>query len=123
MERGKKKNEELKRGKYRLNKLNKDYLDEKIRVEEYAELYEQLRKEIGELESEKNKLDRKIESAEVPITKEIIISALENFTDLYENATYEQKKFLLRAIIKKIEVQPNRKEIKGITYWFDCDNG
>lgn len=33
------------------------------------------------------------------------------------------KKSLLRAIIKKIEVQPNRKEIKGITYWFDCDNG
>ncbi|HDR4582813.1 recombinase family protein [Bacillus paranthracis] len=116
-------NEELKRGKYRLNKLNKDYLDEKIRVEAYTELYEPLRKEIGELESEKNKLDRKIESAEVPITKKIIINALENFTDLYENATYEQKKSLLRAIIKKIEVQPNRKDIKGITYWFDCDNG
>ncbi|PEL26973.1 recombinase family protein [Bacillus toyonensis] len=116
-------NEELKRKKKFIKKLNKDYFDEKIRVEAYTELSEPLREEIDELESEKGKLDREIESVEIPITKEEVIKALENFANLYENATYEQKKSLLRAIIKKIEVQPNRKEIKGITYWFDCDNG
>ncbi|MCZ7522781.1 recombinase family protein [Bacillus pacificus] len=116
-------NEELKRKKQFIKKLNKDYFDEKIRVETYTELSEPLREEMVELEREKSKLDRKIESSEIPITKEMVIKALENFTNLYENATYEQKKSLLRAIIKIIEVQPNRKEIKGITYWFDCDNG
>lgn len=35
---------------------------------------------------------------------------------------YKQNKSLLRAIIKKIEVQPNHKDIKRITYWFDYDN-
>ncbi|KIQ83826.1 hypothetical protein RW25_21530 [Bacillus sp. L_1B0_8] len=67
-------------------------------------------------------IERKIESAEVPITKEIVIRALENFTDLYKHANYELEKSLLRAIIKKIEVQSNRTDIKQITYWFDYDN-
>ncbi|MEB9907522.1 recombinase family protein [Bacillus anthracis] len=114
--------EELKRRKNRIVKLNKDYFDEKIRVETYTELSDPLRKEIDELGVEKDKLERKVESAEVPITKEIVIKALENFTDLYKYTNYELKKSLLRAIIKKIEVQSNRTDIKQITYWFDYGN-
>lgn len=115
-------NEELKRRRNRIVKLNKDYFDEKIRVETYTELSDPLRKEIDELEAEKYKIERKVESAEVPITKEMVIKALENFTDLYKHANYELKKSLLRAIIKKIEVQSNRTDIKQITYWFDYGN-
>ncbi|GMR63939.1 MULTISPECIES: recombinase family protein [Bacillus] len=115
-------NEELKRRRNRIVKLNKDYFDEKIRVETYTELSDPLRKEIDELEAEKHKLEKKIESAEVPITKEMVIRALGNFTDLYKHANYELKKSLLRAIIKKIEVQSNRTDIKQITYWFDYGN-
>ncbi|WP_232240115.1 hypothetical protein [Bacillus tropicus] len=115
-------NEELKRRKNRIVKLNKDYFDEKIRVETYTELSDPLRKEIDELEIEKDKLGRKVESAEVPITKEIVIRKLENFTNLYKHANYEMKNPLLRAIIKKIEIQSNRTDIKQITYWFDYGN-
>ncbi|MDK7536101.1 zinc ribbon domain-containing protein [Bacillus paranthracis] len=115
-------NEELKRRKNRIVKLNKDYFDEKIRVETYTELSDPLRKEVDELEIEKDKLGRKVESAEVLITKEIVIRELENFTNLYKHANYEMKNPLLRAIIKKIEVQSNRTDIKQITYWFDYGN-
>ncbi|EEL67856.1 DNA recombinase [Bacillus mycoides] len=52
----------------------------------------------------------------------MVIRALGNFTDLYKHANYELKKSLLRAIIKKIEVQSNRTDIKQITYWFDYGN-
>lgn len=52
----------------------------------------------------------------------MVIRALGNFTDLYKDANYELKKSLLRAIIKKIEVQSNRTDIKQITYWFDYGN-
>ncbi|KPV39302.1 hypothetical protein AN477_22655, partial [Alicyclobacillus ferrooxydans] len=31
-------------------------------------------------------------------------------------------KSLIRAVIKKIEVEPNRKDIKKITFWFDYDD-
>lgn len=52
-------NEELKRRRNRIVKLNKDYFDEKIRVETYTELSDPLRKEIDELEAEKHKLEKK----------------------------------------------------------------
>ena len=58
-----------------------------------------------ELEREKSKLDRKIESSEIPITKEMVIKALENFTNLYENATYEQK----------VSIASNNQENRGST--------
>ncbi|OAJ74713.1 hypothetical protein AYJ08_08115 [Brevibacillus sp. SKDU10] len=58
----------------------------------------------------------------VVITKEAIIEALRNFSALYDTATNEQKKQLIRAIIKKIEMEPNREDIKIITFWFDFDD-
>jgi site-specific DNA recombinase len=50
------------------------------------------------------------------ITKETVIEAFRNFSALYDMASNEQKKALIRAIIKKIEVEPNRKDIKRITF-------
>lgn len=60
--------------------------------------------------------------SEATISKDTIYQALENFDNLYETATNEEKKLLLRAIIRKIEVEPNRKYIKQITFWFDFDD-
>lgn len=44
---------------------------------------------------------------------------LENFDNLYDTAINEEKKLLVRAIIKKIEVEPN---LKHIAFWFDYDD-
>ncbi|MGP3610351.1 recombinase family protein [Anoxybacteroides rupiense] len=114
----------LEKKKSHLDKLSKDYFAEKISAETYNELSEALRKEIKELQEKKANIEREFEikSSRGVITKEIVIEALRNFSALYDTASNEQKKALIRAIIKKIEVEPNRKDIKRITFWFDYDD-
>lgn len=110
--------------KIHLDKLTKDYFEERISPELYTELSQRIRGEVVALQSQKNQLEQKCDSHALRsiITKEDVIDALINFNSLYDNATYEEKKSLIRAIIKKIEVEPNRKDIKRITFWFDYDD-
>lgn len=110
--------------KAHLEKLTNDYFSEKISAETYSKLAESLQKDLANLEEKKKEIERKFEDlqSETIITKEVIYQALENFDNLFETATNEEKKLLVRAIIKKIEVEPNRKELKHITFWFDYDD-
>lgn len=105
-------------------KVKKDYFNEKLSPEVYSELSKDLSEEIQALTENVGRLEKQAESrsAYVIITKETIIEALRNFNDLYEMATNQQRKELVRAIIKKIEVEPNRKDIKKVTFWFDFDD-
>lgn len=108
----------LEKKKALLNKLNSDYSSEKLGARVYnmqAEYDIEERKRRGEREYE----DLQSEST---ITKETIYQAFEHFDSLYKTATFEQRKLLLRALIKKIEVEPNRKDMKCITFWFDYDD-
>jgi site-specific DNA recombinase len=54
----------------------------------------------------------------VIINKELIIEALNNFDNLFEEATNEEKRTLLRALIKEIHMEADRKSIKNIVFWF-----
>lgn len=107
-----------------LEKFTNDYLSEKISAETYNTLAESFRKDLADLEEKKKRIERQLEDlqSETIITREVVYQALENFDNLFESATNEQKKLLIRAIIKKIEVEPNRKDIKNITFWFDYDD-
>ncbi|KPV44517.1 recombinase family protein, partial [Alicyclobacillus ferrooxydans] len=110
--------------KIHLDKLTKDYFDERISPEAYNELSERVRKEVTELQLQRSQLDRKYEeqTSHSVITKRDVMDALSNFDVLYDKASNEEKKSLIRAVIKKIEVEPNRKDIKKITFWFDYDD-
>ncbi|MEK5389566.1 recombinase family protein [Margalitia sp. FSL K6-0131] len=106
----------LEKKKAHLDKLNSDYFAEKIRAEVYNMQAELILKDIAVLEDRRREFEREYEDlhSESIITKESVFQALENFDTLYESATFEQRKQLIRAIIKKIEVEPNRKDIKHI---------
>lgn len=117
-------NKSFKKKNANLEKLNHDYFSNKISAEVYNMLSESLLRGLTDLEEKKKEIERKLENlqSDVLITKETIYKALENFDNLFKTATNEEKKLLVRAIIKKIEVKPNRKEIKQITFWFDFDD-
>lgn len=114
----------LEKKKAHLDKLSRDYFAEKISAETFNELSEALRKDIGALQEKMDNIERKreIKSSRVIVTKETVIEALRNFSALYDTASNEQKRALVRAIIKKIEVEPNRKDVNRITFWFDYDD-
>jgi len=114
----------LEKKKALLNKLNSDYSSEKLGARVYNMQAESILKDIDDMEERKRRVEREYEDlqSESTITKETIYQALEHFDSLYKTATFEQRKLLLRALIKKIEVEPNRKDIKCITFWFDYDD-
>ncbi|MGE6402239.1 recombinase family protein [Bacillus cereus] len=107
-----------------LDKLNNDYFSEKIRAEVYNMQAEALLKDVADLEEKGREIEREYEDlkSETIITKETVNEALKNFNNLFDNATYEQRKMLIRTIIKKIEVEPNRKDLRCISFWFDYDD-
>lgn len=110
--------------KTQLEKLTNDYYSDKLSAETYDSLSKGIRKDLEILEKKYRSYEEEYEDlqSETIISKDTIYQALENFDNLYETATNEEKKLLLRAIIKKIEVEPNRKDIKKITFWFDFDD-
>lgn len=106
-------------------KQDADYYAEKIRAERYDRLSETLELEIKECKRIIAHLEREIEKLQsaVIINKEIILDALINFDSVFEDATNEEKRTLLRALIKEIHVEADRKSIKNIVFWFTEDDG
>ena len=106
-------------------KQDADYYEEKIKAELYNRLSEALELELNECKRVITHLEREIEKLQsaVIINKEIILEALMNFDSLFEDATNEEKRTLLRALIKEIHVEADRKSIKNIVFWFTEDDG
>lgn len=69
-------------------------------------------------------LEREIEKLQsnVILNKNIIVDALKSFEDMFEEATNEEKRALLRALIKEIHMEADRKSIKNIVFWFMEDD-
>lgn len=106
-------------------KQDSDYYDEKISAALYNRLSETLEAEINEKKQATAHIEREIEKLQstVTVNKEIIIDALANFDALFEEAANEEKKALLRALIKEIHMEADRKSIKNIVFWFSEDDG
>lgn len=77
---------------------------------------------------EREELEKRVEeydiyirnhSTSLNINKDLIMAALKDFDGLYEIADNKTRKVLMRSIIKKIELNPDRKTIKSITLWFE----
>ncbi|GGJ55268.1 recombinase family protein [Virgibacillus salexigens] len=86
---------------------------------------------ISKVVEEKEKIEKQIEeyniyiknhSTSLNIDEGLILQALEDFNGLYEIADNKTRKFLLRSLIKKIEVQNDRETIESMTLWFEEGN-
>ncbi|MNW68243.1 hypothetical protein D3C74_469600 [compost metagenome] len=56
------------------------------------------------------------------MSKQEVIDALRNFNIVYAKANFEQKKALMKAVIRKVEMEANRKDIKRLSFWFESNN-
>ncbi|MED3282577.1 recombinase family protein, partial [Bacillus thuringiensis] len=52
------------------------------------------------------------------INKEEVIYALGNFNKLFKIVNDEEKKLLIRSLIREVQMEANRKDVKEITFWF-----
>lgn len=80
--------------------------------------------QIDEFKKKVNGQKRVIEktSAQNNINKEVVVAALHNFNELFHRADSEEKKMLVRALIKEIEMENDRKDIKKVTFWFSSES-
>jgi site-specific DNA recombinase len=101
-----------------------DYYAGEIRATVYNRLSEVIEDEINEVKQAIAHLEREIEKlqSKVTLNKDIIIEALQNFEVLFKEATNEEKRSLLRALIKEIHMEADRKSIKNIVFWFSEDD-
>jgi Site-specific recombinases, DNA invertase Pin homologs len=111
---------ELLNNENRQKKLDDDYFNGSIAVHQYNRLSEQIRMRNEELSSQIDKFQRmvEVEYAKIKFDRNTVKQALMNFDSLFDSATNEQKKALIRALIKRIDVEPDRRSIKEITFWF-----
>lgn len=115
---------DLKIRKDRLGKIEMDYENEELSATAYSRISDKIQLEIAELEKTILNLKREIEKNNTGnnISKELIIEALSNFNELFGIASAEEKKILVRSIIKEVEVEHNRKEIKKVTFWLSLND-
>ncbi|MET3507885.1 recombinase family protein [Halalkalibacter oceani] len=99
-------------------KLDEDYFANKINAVAYNRLVSSLQKEIELIKSNINELKVKLDSVGINLTKDEVITALQNFEHLFKIADNQEKKHLIRALIKEVHMEENRKDIKKITFWF-----
>ncbi|RCX15638.1 site-specific DNA recombinase [Fontibacillus phaseoli] len=104
----------------RKEKFNQAYILGDIENVAYNEAMKALVQKIDVTEQTIHKLNVLIEkkSSKVNITEELILEALQNFDTLFEQADIKDKKQLIKALVKKIEVEPDRKWLKSIVFWF-----
>src|SRR5690606_19701298 len=105
-------------------KLDKDYFDDKIEIANYNRLSINIQTDIENFKQKLAQQKREMEklSATNKIDNEIVKTALQNFNDLFYKADGEEKKMLVRALIKEIQMEYNRKDIKKIAFWFSSEN-
>lgn len=101
-------------------KQDNDYYSNTITAAVYSRISEKLGNDIIECKQVITHIEREIEKlhSKVIINKEIIIEALTNFDNMFEEATNEEKRALLRALIKEVHMEADRKSIKNIVFWF-----
>jgi site-specific DNA recombinase len=109
---------EQKKVSTQLNKVDNDYMTEKIDIDSYQRIIGILMERKKKYDDKQKKTETLLSKAPVIIEENQVVEMLMNFTELFETAANEEKKLLIRALIKEINMNKDRKGIKDITFWF-----
>ena len=103
-----------------LDAIDEEYRNKEITAKAYGRLSGKIEDEVDRLQGIVSDLEEKYGkvTSSYSIDEKIVKEALENFNALFTGASNENKKILIKSLIKKIEVESNRKEIKRIVFWF-----
>lgn len=103
------------------NKLDNSYIEGKIDIETYNRLSQKITEEKNNIKATISKIDVRPQS-EVYVSDEIVKRALENFEEIFNKASYEEKRELIRTVFDEINVTKDRKELKDVTITFSNAN-
>jgi site-specific DNA recombinase len=114
--------QQLKKVIERRSKLDDDYFEGIIESGTYNRLMIEIEKKIKELEKCIKKSENEIVSNEAKVGKDLIFNTLKNFDQFFSLVSDEEKKLLVRSLIKEIKMEDNRKDVKEITFWFSSNS-
>ena len=100
------------------SKLDNDYFEGELNSGIYNRLMVDVQKEIEQLERTIRKSEDEISENKAAIDKEQVIYILKHFNEFFEKVNNEEKKLLMRSLIKEIRMNENRKDIEKMTFWF-----
>jgi site-specific DNA recombinase len=116
---------ELESLKQRQEEIDNEFKIGNLNISNYNRLIASINKDIDEREKRIRKLNQEVDKNSLmkKINNEFIYEVFKNFKKAFVVATDEDKKMLVRSLIKEIHVTEDRKDIKDITFWFfNTDN-
>ena len=115
---------ELKKKQVELDKIDKDYFAKALSAKTYGRLSESIEMEVENIKGLIADLEKENEQIKLfySLDEKIVLEALNNFKELFEDTSNENRKTLINSLIKNIEMETNRKDIKRISFWFLEDN-
>lgn len=107
-----------------LEVIDRDYRNKEITAKTHGRLTKKIEVEIDSIEGMIIDLEKQYEkiTSTYSINENVIKQALANFNELFAEASNDNKKSLVRSLIKQIEMEPNRKEVKRVVFWFSEGN-
>lgn len=107
----------------KINSLDEKYLAGELEVANFNRLSSKLQSEIDEMTEMIEEVERELTKLQsrVDINANLVVEILANFNKLFDLADEQEKKELIRSIIKEIHVSKDRKELKQISLWIGED--
>lgn len=105
-----------------LDRLDSDYRSGEISAKSFGRLSEKTESDIAVLQEQVFEYERKNSALKEPLSTESVSDLMKGFDQVFDEADIPSKKMLIRSLIKRIDVTPDRKRIKSIVFWDPEDN-
>lgn len=103
-------------------RIKSDYKSGQIYAEAYGEAFEEIKLDMTYIEEQVRDFERKNAMQGEILSTEKVSELLKAFDQVFDGADIPSKKMLIRSLIKRIDVTPDRKKIKSIVFWDPEDN-
>ncbi|WP_409176440.1 recombinase family protein [Brevibacillus fortis] len=107
----------------KLDSLDKKYLLDELDANTFKRLSSKLQQEIDETNEMMVKVERELGKLNngTQINTKMVIELLKDFDRLFEVADEQEKKVLIRSVIKEIKVSKDRKKLERVSLWIGED--
>ncbi|NKI20355.1 hypothetical protein HFN20_03740 [Paenibacillus dendritiformis] len=107
----------------RIDWLDERYLNREINSDDYNRLITKEQSELAKAYELLAKTERKIARLdyESQINSQMVVEILKDFDSLFETADDQEKKVLIRSVIKSVHVSTDRKKLERISLWIGDD--
>ncbi|MNC56274.1 hypothetical protein D3C75_1058570 [compost metagenome] len=106
-----------------IDSLDERYLNGEISSDNYNRLITKAQSELAEVNELLAKTERKLARLDYgsQINSQMVVEILKDFDSLFEVADDQEKKVLIRSVIKSVHVSTDRKKLERISLWIGDD--